>query len=526
MATGLDARLAALRTLRETGEDRIPDSLLKESDDLLERATARRQRSPEHTVVGIFGATGSGKSSLVNAIVGENIARTHVRRPTTSEALAATWDGEGAVDLLDWLEVRSRIVRSTPIDPRAQKLILLDLPDFDSIESSNREIAERLAAQVDVLVWVVDPQKYADEVMHAQFIAPHARHGAVTIVVLNQVDQLAPAEVAPVVKSLREILERDGLPKAKVLALSARTGDGIPALRTTLGDLAAAQAAREARLVADISTIASRMPVPGTPAKLTDRGTARLVEELGIVAGADVVANAVGGSYRKRAAQSTGWPIVTWVLRLRADPLTRLGLGGVVKGRDPALHRTSMPALDAGARARVSLAVRGFGDAAAVGLSENWRAGIRETADFSIAVLPGQLDLAIASTPLPAKRSWWWLIFTVIQWIAILAALAGVLWLLGAALLPTIGLPSLPIPKVEGWAVPTLLIGAGLLLGILLGLIGTLLGAIGGAARRRSARKALLASVALVAEQAVVVPLRVQLDRVRSYAAALATARA
>ena len=122
--------------------------------------------------------------------------------------------------------------------------------------------------------------------------------------------------------------------------------------------------------------------------------------------------------------------------------------------------------------------------------------------------------------------SWWWLIFTVIQWIAILAALAGVLWLLGAALLPTIGLPSLPIPKVEGWAVPTLLIGAGLLLGILLGLIGTLLGAIGGAARRRSARKALLASVALVAEQAVVVPLRVQLDRVRSYAAALATARA
>ena len=93
------------------------------------------------------------------------------------------------------------------------------------------EIAERLAGQVDALLWVVDPQKYADDVLHAQFIAPHARHAAVTLLALNQVDLLSPADRGPVVASLQGIIERDGLPRARVLPVSARTGEGVEALR-------------------------------------------------------------------------------------------------------------------------------------------------------------------------------------------------------------------------------------------------------------------------------------------------------
>ena len=62
-------------------------------------------------------------------------------------------------------------------------------------------------------MWVVDPQKYADEVLHAQFIAPHAKHSAVTLIVLNQIDLLRPAEVPNVVESLRGIVQRDGIPQ-------------------------------------------------------------------------------------------------------------------------------------------------------------------------------------------------------------------------------------------------------------------------------------------------------------------------
>src|SRR5690606_18895988 len=144
------------------------------------------------------------------------------------------------------------------------------------------------------------------------------------------------------------------------------------------------------------ATLAAGVPAPGTPHKLAGRAVARLREEVGTAAGVDVVAAAVADSYRKRSGQATGWPPVSWLLRLRADPLTRLGLGAARTGRDPAVHRTSMPGLSAAARARVSLAVREFADAAAEPLAQAWRSGIRSTAERSLAALPDALDLAIA----------------------------------------------------------------------------------------------------------------------------------
>ncbi|MBN9605947.1 MAG: 50S ribosome-binding GTPase [Actinomycetales bacterium] len=522
----LDARLEALRVVRETGEGRLTDARARELDAVLAQAGERRRLSPEHTVVGVFGATGSGKSSLVNALVGTEVAVTHVRRPTTSEAHAVAWDADGGADLLDWLGVRERTQLATPIDPRARSLLLLDLPDVDSVEAAHRAIAERLAAQVDALVWVVDPQKYADEVLHAQFIAPHARHAAVTLVVLNQIDLLPAAEVPRVVESLRGIVERDGIPRARILAVSARTGEGIPALRTALGDLAAAREAREARLAADVGTVAAAVPTAGTPTRPSTRATEALVAALGDAAGAEAVALAVSRSYRKRAGQATGWPLVSWLLRFRPDPLARLGLGPSRAGEDPEVHRTSMPALDAGARAKVSLGVRGYADAAAAGLTDVWRAGVRATAERAIAALPDELDRAIARTRLPAGRSWWWLLFTALQWVAALAAVAGIGWLLAAGLLPTFGLPAVEVPKVEGWAVPTLLISGGIALGVLLGLLGAALAAATAAVRRRTARRRLLDQVGSVVRVTAVEPIADELDRAAAFDAALALARA
>ena len=280
-----------------------------------------------------------------------------------------------------------------------------------------------------------------------------------------------------------------------MIPVSARTGEGIPALRTALGDLAAAQEAREARLAADVSTAAAAVPEAGIASRPTARATDALIATLGTAAGADVVAAAVARSYRKRAGQATGWPLVSWLLRFRPDPLARLGLGPTRRGEDPSMHRTSMPALDAGARAQVSLGVRGYADAAAEGLAETWRIGMRGTAEQAIAALPDELDLAIARTPLPAKGSWWWVIFSVLQWVSVLAALVGIGWLLGAAFLPNFGLPAFDVPKVEGWAVPTLLIAGGVVLGILLGLLGAVFAAAAAAVRRRRTRTLLLASV-------------------------------
>lgn len=526
----LDDRIAALRAVTEAGAGRIPSTVADEAQELLHRAEARRSRSPEHTVIGIFGATGSGKSSLVNALVGEEVAIAHVRRPTTSQPLAITWDASGAAELLDWLDVRERVERQIPIDKRANKLVLVDLPDVDSVEAGNRAIAERLAGQVDALVWVVDPQKYADDVLHAQFIAPHARHAAVTLVVLNQVDLLTPADRTAVVKSLQSIIERDGLPRARVLPVSARTLEGIDALRTAIGDLAASRAVRDARLTADVQTLAARIDDPGSTPRLDAKNTVRLRDEVGTAAGVEIVASAVARSYRKRAGQATGWPLVSWISRLRADPLTRLGLGPKRRGDDPDVHRTSMPLLSAGAQARLSMAVRTFADEASSGVSAPWRAAVRTTAEQSLNTLPAGLDLAIARTSLPARGSWWWALVGIVQWVAIVAGLVGALWLLAAALLPTFGMPSLGIPRVdtgplEGWAVPTLLIIAAVLIGVLLGLLSSVFSAITAAGRRRRARRRLLTSVDEVVRRDVVAPISAELGRARAVSAALEVAR-
>lgn len=526
----LEERLAALQRVRELGAGRIPEVQGTEIDGLLGRSAGRRALSGEHTVVGLFGATGSGKSSLLNALVGEQVATSHVRRPTTSEPLAVTWDTAGAIPLLDWLGVRERHNGSTPLDSRAGQLILLDLPDFDSVESVHRDTAERLASQVDALVWVVDPQKYADAVLHADFIAKHSRHGAVTIVVLNQADLLQPAEVPRVVESLRGLLAADGLKGVRVIATSAVTGEGIPALRSAIGELAAQRVAQAARLAADVSAVAAGIQEPGSAGRASKSDlksrTKDLAEQLGTAAGVDLVAGAVGGSYRKRSGQATGWPLVSWILRLRPDPLARLGLA-VRKGttRDPELHRSSMPTLNAAGVARVSLAVRGFADTASEGLTEPWRAGVRLSGLQALETLPGALDLAIARTALPTRGSWWWAPFGILQWISIAAALAGVVWLLLIALLPGVALLLPPVPQVQGWPVTTLLIAGGVLLGILLGLAGAGLGAVAGAQRRRAARRALLVQVATVAQEVVAAPVAAELSRAEDFASALSIAR-
>ena len=194
------------------------------------------------------------------------------------------------------------------------------------------------------------------------------------------------------------------------------------------------------------------------------------------------------------------------------------------------MHRTSMPLLSAGAQARLSLAVRSFADTAGSGLGAPWRAAVRTAAEGALDRLPADLDLAIARTSLPARGSWWWAVVGVVQWVALVAGIGGALWLLGASLLPTFGMPALLIPRVEsgpleGWAVPVLLIVAAVLLGVLLGLLSAALSALTAAGRRRRTRRRLLASVDEVVQREVVAPVTAELDRARAVSAALAVAR-
>ena len=82
----LDKAIASLESAAAVGER------LHETDEqarsLLQRARTRLNDTNDATIAVFAGATGSGKSSLVNAVVGEEIARVAPTRPTTSVPLA------------------------------------------------------------------------------------------------------------------------------------------------------------------------------------------------------------------------------------------------------------------------------------------------------------------------------------------------------------------------------------------------------------------------------------------------------
>ncbi|WIM71321.1 GTPase [Corynebacterium suedekumii] len=503
----LSERLSALDDAAALGAEYLSPAEHAALTRVADAAGERRELSAEHTVVGFFGATGSGKTSLFNAVVGEDLGRTAARRPTTSSPLAAVWDPVGSEELLNWLEVEDRRNRPGEFAPKAGPLILLDLPDFDSVEPVHREIATRLAGQVDVLVWVTDPEKYADSIIHDHFIRPHASHSAVTLAVLNKSDKLSEPDRKAVAGSLEQLLREDGLKKVSVIPTSAKTGDGVEDLRRAIARVAAAHTAQTARIEADLATVtapwAGQKPLKEVPAS----AKRRMDELLADAAGADRLATVTAAAYRKRLGQKTGWLLTSWMLRLRADPLRRLGLRE--EADETGVHRSSLPALDASGRAVANRGVRGYAADVAEGLPDRWAGAVVDRTETIVDELPEELDRAAARTTLPAQPSGAWGLFTVIQWLALLAALVGVAWYLLAAFLPGALYPLMDdiIPEIEGWPIPTLLILGGLLLGILLGLFTGVFGlAIGNGVKRRT-RRALRKEVAEISAAEVVEPL-------------------
>jgi GTP-binding protein EngB required for normal cell division len=267
----LPARLASLQELTKigsgrTGSEGFSEELLTEAEALLRRSGERMRMSATHTVVALAGGTGSGKSTLFNALAGANFSPAGVTRPTTKHSHACVWGMEGAAPLLDWLGVqrRHRYARASALDEGEASLtgmLLLDLPDHDSVVTGSAALVDRLVKLADMLVWVLDPLKYADASVHRRYLVPLAGHAAVTTVVLNQVDTLPPDQAADCESDLRRLLDAEGLTETQVVVTSATTGAGLGDLHRVLGAAVAARRAAADRITADIDALLERFTV-------------------------------------------------------------------------------------------------------------------------------------------------------------------------------------------------------------------------------------------------------------------------
>ena len=250
------------------------DDLVHQLDDYV-LPRLRDIDAPVLAVVG--GSTGSGKSTLVNSVVGADVSRPGVLRPTTvAPALvhhpaAARWFADDRV-LPELARVTGGEARGhTEIalvasDTLPEGLALIDAPDIDSVVDDNRALASQLLDAADLWLFVTTAARYADAVPW-NFLRRAARRGVEIALVLNRVPPGAGQEVRA---HLGEMLEAEGLGRAPVFVIDEQPliGERLPAsdvsaIRGWIDDLALDQENRAAlvrrSLVGTVSEVARRV---------------------------------------------------------------------------------------------------------------------------------------------------------------------------------------------------------------------------------------------------------------------------
>jgi hypothetical protein len=128
---------------------------------VLSRVDSLRVRLEAPLVVATFGGTGTGKSTLVNALIGRECARTGRQRPTTTRPLLLVHPDTD----LAALGFSTEEFDVSRVDaPLLQDIVLIDCPDPDTSEDeakgSNLARLHQLLPHCDVLIYTSTQQKY------------------------------------------------------------------------------------------------------------------------------------------------------------------------------------------------------------------------------------------------------------------------------------------------------------------------------------------------------------------------------
>jgi GTPase Era involved in 16S rRNA processing len=187
--------------------------------------------------VGLLGGTGVGKSTIMNALAGSEIASASHRRPHTDRILIYRHAKSHPLlheDLgaLPWSEI-------THEADRIRHILLCDLPDFDSLVGAHRKSVLEFLEHLDILVWVSSPEKYGDGRFYEFLgLVPKARENF--IFVLNKVDLLFQdktpekgyEQLDRVFRGFEEHIRGQGAKEPLIFTISAIEASGSQQLST------------------------------------------------------------------------------------------------------------------------------------------------------------------------------------------------------------------------------------------------------------------------------------------------------
>jgi hypothetical protein len=402
--------------------------------------------SADGYVLALVGGTGVGKSSLLNATAGETVSTVSVRRPTTGRPVA--WVAASAIEdvrpLLDRLDVGTVRIHG---GHALGGVVVLDLPDVDSLAPEHRALVEAILPKVDAVAWVLDPEKYADALLHDRFLRTWVPRLDRQVVVLNKADRLDDRQLEVVRADLGDILARElgiGARTARpaVLATSAVRGPagvepfrswleaGVDAKAVVAARLDAAAQAAALALAEEAGVASEARPGPLLPPEARRRTIEAASEDaLRVVDVRGAEEQAVAAT-RARARPRGAGPlgrVTAFVYRYSgrearvADPRRYLlawrerGTLTRTAERVRAVIATTVPAVPAPLRAR-------YATTAEAGLLERRFAS---AVDRALADLPG----------LEPPRSVVWSLLGLLQTVATVALVAAAAWIVAWILL-------------------------------------------------------------------------------------------
>ncbi len=194
-------------------------SRIREYTDRARDILEKSRHTGSSIVIGLIGGTGVGKSTLINALAREEISNASDRRPFTDRAVIyrhrdQELSFERPADLFKHPD-------ATHLNDSIKDIVMIDMPDFDSYDRNNEKTVLELMPTLDMALWIVSPEKYADASFF-DFVKNCHAHQSNFSFVFNKSDQLIDEDSIDRHSKLKEALGHF------VFQLKAQTGISNP----------------------------------------------------------------------------------------------------------------------------------------------------------------------------------------------------------------------------------------------------------------------------------------------------------